>query len=325
MRLLRPLLVVASAVALVASACAPSGGKTIKAVFDDIGDLVPLADVQQSDADVGRITNIELTEDWNALVTMQLEHGTPVPEGTRAVVRSTSLLGEKFVDLIPPEGAEESSPQMPDGATIPIERTRTAPVIEEVLAEVGGIIVSGALSDLGTLTTIFARIVEEQEDDIGAVIDSTQRLVASLSSQREALATSLERLASSAETLNAGEDVVNRFLTTSAEAVTILADEREELGELIRQLDRLGQPQAELFRRYKDETNRQIEALIAVVDKVHEARQDLDTSLTNLPSFAELFARATPGDYIQLDVLIEGFPTVPAGGSVGSIFWGAVE
>src|SRR5689334_10256369 len=81
--------------------CSIGGGRTLVAEFADIGDLVGRANVQQSDAVVGSVASIQLvqTKDtWLAKVTMHLKPEAHVPQGTTAVVRSTSLLGEKYVD-----------------------------------------------------------------------------------------------------------------------------------------------------------------------------------------------------------------------------------
>jgi phospholipid/cholesterol/gamma-HCH transport system substrate-binding protein len=305
--------------------CTAARPMTLYAVFEDVGDLVTLSNVQQSDAVIGRVTKLEL-DGWNARVTMQLNDGVVLPQGTRAVVRSTSLLGEKFVDLEPPAGGPPGAARLRDGDTIGVTRTSKAPELEEVFSELGGILASGALSDLGALTTAAARIVEGQELQIGRVLDGTQLLVASLAAQRDALAEALDRLGSSASTLAGGTDTVNRFLQTSDQALSTLAAQRSQLEQLVVNLAHLGRPQAQFFDEYKDEVDRQLKALVAVIDKLHEARPQLDSALARLPQFARLFADAAPGDYVQLDVFIEGFPDLGGGsgaGSASSVLWSA--
>lgn len=278
------------------------GGTQITAEFRNVGDLVRLADVQLADSDIGIVTDLSLNPDrWTAVVTMRLDHGVEIPEGTEAIVRSTSLLGEKFVSLDPPPGGE-GMPPMADGGHIPLERTRKAPEIEAVFQELGGLLASGALADLGKLTSSLATIVEGQEERIGNVVDGTQQLVETLSSRREALANALVRLESASGTLAGETRVIDRFLETSDEATRILADQGDDLAELVTQLDRLGESQVELIGEHHQDIQRQIDSLVEIVDKVFEAREDLDTALTKLPQFATFFAAAAPGDYIQLDI-----------------------
>lgn len=310
---MRRLGLLAVVLALLTGGCTTltGSGTQITAEFRDVGDLVRLADVQLSDSDVGIVTNLSLNPDrWTAVVTMRLDRGVEIPEGTEAIVRSTSLLGEKFVSLDPPPRGSEDMPPMADGGHIPLERTRKAPEIEAVFQELGGLLASGALADLGKLTSSLATIVEGQEERIGNVIDGTQRLVETLSSRREALANALVRLESASGALAGETRVIDRFLETSDEATRILADQGDDLAELVTQLDRLGESQVELIGEHHQDIQRQIDSLVEIVDKVFEAREDLDTALTKLPQFATFFAAAAPGDYIQLD--IAGASPLPA-------------
>lgn len=95
-------LVTVLALVLALPACAQRGGElTIQARFDDVIDLVPKASVRAGDVPIGTVTDIELTDDLQALVTMQVKDGTGLPRDTRAVLAKTSMLGERYVDLQP--------------------------------------------------------------------------------------------------------------------------------------------------------------------------------------------------------------------------------
>lgn len=314
----RPLALLGVFALAAAAACAPTGGRTLVAEFADVGDLVTRADVQQSDADVGTVTSISLVERddrWIARVEMALEEGTPVPVGTRALIRSTSLLGEKFLALIPPEGAGADAPQIPEGGVIGVESTGNVPELEEVFRELGALLASGALQDLGAFMSASALIVEGQEQRIGDVLDGTARLVDSLHAQREAIAAGLDHLASAAGTLAGGTATVNRFLGTSEDVLGLLAAQRSELADLVVQLDRLAEVNAELIRNHRQDVDAQIKAVLDVVPKVFEVRDVLMEAVEKLPPFIELFARAAPGDYVQLDILVEGTPPIGASGT----------
>src|SRR5439155_19799222 len=156
--------------------------------------------------------------------------------GTRAIVRSTSLLGEKFVDLVPPS---KPAPQLPNGSVIPASMTAKAPELEEVFKQLGAILQSGALNSLAQITSAGAMILEGQEDDLGRVFDSTAKLVRSIHAQREALASALADLSSASVTLNKGSGTIDRSLGITKDALSILAGQRDQVAELVVQLDRL--------------------------------------------------------------------------------------
>ncbi len=88
----------------------------LTATFDDVGDLVTGHSVQVADVRVGSITGIELTDDYQALVTMRIKDDLDLPDNSVAVLRTTSLLGEKFIELRPPVD-DEGRPIPADGAS----------------------------------------------------------------------------------------------------------------------------------------------------------------------------------------------------------------
>src|ERR1700754_3855845 len=71
--------------------------------FEDVVDLVPQSLVKVSDVPVGTVTDIAVGPDWTALVTVAVNGDVALPPDAQARIRTTSLLGEKFVELLPPE------------------------------------------------------------------------------------------------------------------------------------------------------------------------------------------------------------------------------
>src|SRR4051812_19295644 len=73
------------------------GTYSVTATFDDVGDLQKAGAVQVADVRVGKISSIKLTPEFHAKVTMAIDRSVHVPKDSKALVRTTSLLGEKFV------------------------------------------------------------------------------------------------------------------------------------------------------------------------------------------------------------------------------------
>ncbi|MGH2760318.1 MAG: MCE family protein [Actinomycetota bacterium] len=298
-----------SMIVVILGGCAPAGGRTVVAEFAEVGDLVSRANVQQSDAVVGSVRSIKLVDRgdaWVASVEMRLKDDVSVKEGSRAVVRSTSLLGEKYVDLVPP--ADPVAGELPEGAVIPESATDKAPELEDLFSRLGAILQGGALEDLARLSTAAAMILEGQEENVGRVVDGTAKLVASLRREREALAAGLGDLASASRTLAESSGTLDRALEVSDDALAIVAEQRDDLEELVIQLDRLAGPLAKLTREHQEDVDAQVRAVRNIVPKLYEARKTLEDAVVKLPAFTKLFAEAAPGDYVQLNVLLEAVP-----------------
>ena len=95
-----------------------SGGYTVKADFQNAAQLVKGNLVQTGGAPVGKVTNIDITPDGQAQVTMTIDDGyAPLRRGTLATIRQASLSGvaNRYIDL---RMAPQSGAKIPDNASI---------------------------------------------------------------------------------------------------------------------------------------------------------------------------------------------------------------
>ena len=110
-------------------------GSSLKAVFEDASGLLPRNDVTMRGVPVGSVRDVQLNEDGYALVTMGLQPGTEVPDGTQAEIVRRSPIGELTIELVPGDGEP-----LEDGATIavfdtvpPPDLSRTIEVFADIL------------------------------------------------------------------------------------------------------------------------------------------------------------------------------------------------
>lgn len=86
--------------------------------FNNVTGLVPQSDVKIAGISVGKVGVLELTREEKARITITLDSTVHIRQGTIAIIKSKSLLGEMFLELQP---APVSAPILPPGSTI--ERT----------------------------------------------------------------------------------------------------------------------------------------------------------------------------------------------------------
>ncbi len=75
--------------------------KTVKAVFDSVAGLDVRSAVRVAGVRVGKVSDIELTPDGRAVVTLELNKDVQLHQGASARVTDLGLLGEKYVELDP--------------------------------------------------------------------------------------------------------------------------------------------------------------------------------------------------------------------------------
>ncbi len=99
--------------------------------FTEASQLAEQSDVRISGVDIGKVENIELGPNGHesvALLNIDDKYA-PLPKGTRAILRTKTLLGETYVELSP--GSSEE-PAMPDGSKLPAAQVAESVQLDEI-------------------------------------------------------------------------------------------------------------------------------------------------------------------------------------------------
>ena len=292
------------ALSIVTSSCALIGvaggcdGTEIIGRFDQVADLVVNSNVQSSDVVVGSVKDIEL-EGWDAQVTMCLNAGEKIPADVRAVIRTTSLLGEKFVDLQP---QSLDPPYLEDGAIIGLEDTGKSVELEEVFGELSTILGTGELQKLNEFTSSQAKILRGNVGELRNVLSRLHDFTDTLNGRRGEIAASIDNLDAVARTILGDSPVLTRFLRTFAGSSSVLADQRVALTDLLVALDRFSKISVQLLNATEGGLNEQFAKLRPVLRTVVANSRNLTDTIQTLATFSEWFPESMPGDYLQLDV-----------------------
>ncbi len=83
-------------------------GYILKARFDNIGGITTGSDVRIGGIKVGTVLDLTLdNETYEAVSTFQVANNTKIPTDSSAAIHSSSLLGDKFIAIVP--GADDVS------------------------------------------------------------------------------------------------------------------------------------------------------------------------------------------------------------------------
>ena len=279
------------------------GPVELTAVFDDVGDLVTGHSVQVADVRVGSVTGIELTDDYQARVTMRIKDGLGLPVDSEAILRTTSLLGEKFVELRPPrpeEGAEGAAAGLlEDGDEI--ARTAQAPELEFVAEEAVQVLGGVVTNDLAALIETGAVGFGGRGAELGSLIDSLSVVSATLADQTGNIVEIIDGLDQATATLAGGSARVDQLLVNLADTTTLLADNRELTLQTLRDLTRLAKDQNEIvFTPFRDDIERQLSQLDAILELVAAQRGEVGVLIDWLAEFTRKVPLGVPEDFAQV-------------------------
>lgn len=280
------------------------GGTEILGRFEQVGDLVENATVQSGDVEIGSVTKIALDkQNWVANVTMCLDADENMSTNIEAVIRTTSLLGEKFVDLRP---LSESPPFLEDGHVIEIADTSKATELEDVFARLASVLGTGNLEQINRFTTAQANILRDHAGDLRTVLGRLNDFTGTLASRQDQIAGAVDNLDLVARTVLDDSDVLERFLESFADSSAVLADQKEALQGLLVSLDEFTLVSVRLLDATEEDLDRQLSDLRPVLRTLVANSRNVADTLRTLATFAEWFPETMPGDYLQLDVCQAG-------------------
>ncbi|MFN2593262.1 MAG: MCE family protein [Actinomycetota bacterium] len=297
------------AVACLTSSCALVGlaascnGITVIGQFRQVGDLVKNANVQASDVNIGTIDDIKLvgsaTEGYHADVTMCLDAGEHVSSNVKAIVRTTSLLGEKFVDL---QQQSPGPPYLQQGDVLSLDQTGKAAELEAVFGKLAAILGTGNLEDLNHFTHSQAVILKGHVSDLRTLLTQLDQFTGTLAQRRGQIASAVDHLDNVARSILDNSPVLQNFLKSFAGSSSVLSAQRHALQRLLFSLDRFSSISVQLLNATEGGLNKQFQDLRPVLRTLVASSANLQTTLQTLAVFSERFPASMPGAYLQLDV-----------------------
>jgi phospholipid/cholesterol/gamma-HCH transport system substrate-binding protein len=196
-----------------------AGGYKVHARFLNAGQLVKGNPVQVGGVSVGSVEGIEITDDGHAEIELSIDGDhAPLRRGTRAEIRqfSQSGLANRYVDLsLPPDSDDE----IPDGGVIDTDKTVTQVDLDELFNTLDP-------ETRRSLQGFFKGSADQWRDVADEANVGFEYLNPALSTSRRLF-----------NELTKDTPTLQRFLVDSSEAVTALAERRDDLAALIGNLN----------------------------------------------------------------------------------------
>jgi phospholipid/cholesterol/gamma-HCH transport system substrate-binding protein len=176
--------------------------KTYSAIFTSTSGMQPASSVTANGIQVGRVDDIKLINDKQALVIFTIDASVPLTTTTQARIRYKDLTGDQYLDLTPAPGSNPGQP-LADGATIPVSQTSPAldldvllngfnPLLQglqpDQVNQLSGELVSVLQGEGGTINSVLAHAASfsgslaNQDHLIGSVINNLNTVLGGLDS-----------------------------------------------------------------------------------------------------------------------------------------------
>jgi phospholipid/cholesterol/gamma-HCH transport system substrate-binding protein len=294
----RPIALAVAGLAMVAGLSACSGGGVhLTAVFADIGDLQSRGSVQTADVRIGTIGRINLTKDFRARVSLSLYPGVKVPRNSVALVRTTSLLGEKFIELRP-QGDPAAPPFFRSGDTV--ERTGAAPELEFFAQSAVSLLGAVNASSVATLVDTGAQATAARGSDIAALVGDLSHISATLAGRSGAIGAIIDHLDRATQTLAGGSGDISALLANLAATSKTLAADRDQAVTALASLARLARAGNYSLAKYGAAIDTQVKQLDVITGALANASGEVGNLVDWLARFIAGLPKIIPGDFQQL-------------------------
>ncbi|MDO1484445.1 MCE family protein [Rhodococcus rhodochrous] len=248
-------------------------------------------DVRVMGVEVGRVTKIEPRGD-RVLVRFDVDSDRRIPADAQAAIVAPTLVSARFVQLTPPH---TGGPELPVGATIPVERTAVPVEWDEITEQLTRLTTELGPDDTdpqGALGEVLDVAAANAEGHGPALRDSLQQLATAMrtiSDGRHDLFGTLGNLQVFVEALSMSGDQIVSFHDRLASVTEILDANRDDMGAALAGLDavlvdveRFVRDNRERVDTTVDRTAALTETLAAQRDGLAQVLHVAPTALSNL-------------------------------------------
>ncbi|TQL68441.1 phospholipid/cholesterol/gamma-HCH transport system substrate-binding protein [Nocardioides albertanoniae] len=274
-------------------------GYVVTAEFRDVVDVVPRTKVMANDVPVGQVDSVQ-RKGWHAKVTMTIRKNIDLPADALANVRQTSLLGEKYIALIAPEGSTVASAgKLGDGAAIGLDRTNRNPEVEEVLGALSFLLAGGGVGQLKTISDELNTMMDGRTGDMRSLLGNLETTVASLNQQKGSIIKAMEQVDRLTRTLNKESKSIEDAIDSFGPALKVLRQQHADLLKMMKALDRLGVVATRVINQSGANLTSVLEDLAPTLRELADAGDSLPRGLMMAASFPfpENASGLAMGDY----------------------------
>ena len=275
---------------------------TVRAQFQDVLDLVPESAVKVNDVPVGKVDSISLNKsNWTAEVTMSVNGDVHLPANAFADLRQSSLLGEKYVELVaPPAGQAHGT--LVDDATIPLARTNRNTEVEEVFGALSMLLNGGGVQQIQTIARELNSATNGNEPAIRSLLTNLDSLMGSLNAHSSDITRALDGVQRLSATLATQRDQIAGVLTKLGPGLSVLNSQRDQLVAMLQALDKLSGVAVDTVNRSQADLVADLKALTPTLRQLAKAGDNLPNSLQLLLTFpfTDSAVAGVHGDYSNL-------------------------
>ena len=259
-----------------------------KAVFTNATGVVKGDDIRVAGVKVGTVKDVEITERTRALVSFTVADATQVNGGTFATIRYRNLVGQRYISLTQEVG---DSTRLPEGATIPVDRTMPALDLTVLFNGFKPLFQALSPADINKLSYEIVQVFQGEGGTLEGLLQHTASVTGTLADRDEVIGDLIENLNQVLVHIGDRDEQLSRLIASFRQLVGGLKDDRQAILGALDDVSTLSVETASLLQGIRKPFVRDIKQLRAVAGNIDKNKAELDRALQVLPIKLEKVGR----------------------------------
>ncbi|UJL31659.1 MULTISPECIES: virulence factor Mce family protein [Mycolicibacterium] len=281
------------------------GATDYSAYFADAAGLQPDAPVQVAGLRVGQVTDISL-DGPRVLVEFDIDKDVRLGDRTEAAIKTKTVLGAKYVEVIPRGAGGQSGP-------IPLERTTSPYQLTDVLGDLASTINGLDTAELSTSLDTLAHTFSDTPPELRLAVQGVSRFADTLNQRDEQLRSLLSNVSKVSGVLAERSDQIVSLVADTNALLSQLRQQSSSLDQISANISAVSRQIKGFITENRPQFKPALDKLNGVLTIVERRKEKLQESITRLngysmslgeaissgPFFKGLIANLPPGQFIQ--------------------------
>ena len=256
--------------------------KEYKAVFSTASEITKGNQVRIAGVVVGKVTDVEIYQRHNALVTFKVDEDVPLTRDSHANIRFLNLIGDRYMSL---QEGRKGAPRLPAGSTIPLDRTTPALNLTALFNGFQPLFAALNPEDVNKLSLNLVRVLQGEGGTVKELLANTASLTNSLADRDQLIGEVITNLSTLMATVDEHHQELSELIISMKGWFGDLAKDRKVIGASLANISEVTQEVANLLTRARPllkEDVAQLRRLFTILAKP-ENKAYLDVTLDKLP------------------------------------------
>ncbi|QSR29608.1 MCE family protein [Nocardioides sp. S5] len=250
------------------------------AEFTDATGVTKGDDIRVAGVRVGTVDEVEIIDRSRALVTFSVDDDTSVNGGTNAAIRYRNLVGQRYISLTQEVGDTQ---RLPDGATIPVSRTRAALDLTVLFNGFKPLFQALSPEDVNQLSYELIQVFQGEGGTLEGLLAHTASVTSTLADRDQVIGDLIDNLSLVLDHVADRDKQLTRLIRSFRTLVGGLKKDRFAILGSLEEVSTLSVETASLIDGIREPLVKDIKELRTVAGNIDKNKAELDRALQVLP------------------------------------------